>query len=62
MGLRDYPVELNIKGKVLDKTIYTGGIMASSKSDVTINLSKLTGVNKINTDNHNGSVTNNSVF
>ena len=36
--------------------------MASSKSDVTINLSKLTGVNKINTDNHNGSVTNNSVF
>ena len=59
---RDYPVELNIKGKVLDKTIYTGGIMASSKSDVTINLSKLTGVNKINTDNHNGSVTNNSVF
>lgn len=54
---RDYPVELNIKGLVLDKTIYTGGIMASSKSDVTINLSKLTGVNTINTDNHNGSVT-----
>ena len=54
---RDYPVELNIKGQVLDKTIYTGGIMASSKSDVTINLSKKTGVNTINTDNHNGSVT-----
>lgn len=53
---RNYPVELNIKGLVLDSTIHTGGIMVPSKSNVTINLSSKTGVNIINTEKHNAAV------
>ncbi|MDY2632835.1 MAG: DUF5011 domain-containing protein, partial [Clostridium sp.] len=52
---RDYPVELNVKGRVLDRTIHTGGIMVPSKSEVTINLSNNTGIRTINTEKHDAS-------
>ncbi|AYE34269.1 hypothetical protein [Clostridium septicum] len=53
---RNYPVELNVKGRVLDKTIHSGGIMVPSKSDVVINLGNKTRVNTINTEKHDANV------
>ncbi len=47
---RNYPVELNVKGKVIDKTIHSGGIMAYSNSEVVINLGYKTGVAIIDTE------------
>ena len=53
---RDLPVELNIQGEVLDKTIHSGGIMAPFKGDVVVNIYKKTGINTINTEMHNGAL------
>lgn len=49
-GTPNNPLELNVKGKVIDKTIHSGGIMAYSNSEVVINLGDKTGVAIIDTE------------
>ncbi|MCR1951298.1 DUF5011 domain-containing protein [Clostridium sp. DSM 100503] len=53
---RDYPVELNIRGKVLDTTVYTGGITKPFNGNVVVNIYSKTGVAGIDKSNHTGIV------
>ena len=53
---RSYPVELNIRGKVLDKTIHTGGIIEPFHGDVEVNIYKGANSSIIDMDNHDGNI------
>lgn len=53
---RNYPVELNIMGKVLDKTIHTGGIIEPFRGDVEVNIYKGANSSIIDMNKHNGNV------
>lgn len=53
---RNYPVELNINGKVIGNTIYTGGIKNKHNGDVVINIYNKGKSSVIDTKNHNGKV------
>ena len=51
-----FPVELNLNGRVLDKTIHTGGIINKFNGEVVVNIYDKGRISKINTYNHNANV------
>ncbi len=52
----NFPVELNLNGRVLDKTIHTGGIINKFNGEVVVNIYDKGRLSKINTYNHNDNV------
>ena len=53
---RNYPVELNIRGEIVDRTIHTGGITTDFAGDVVVNIYNKAKVAKIDKTNHSGNV------
>lgn len=54
--MENFPVELNLNVKVLDKTIHTGGIINKFNSETIVNIFEKGKLSKINTYNHNYNV------
>jgi len=53
---RDLDVEINLDGKLIDTTIYTGGVEGTLTGNVTVNLYNKANVSKFDKTNHNGNL------